>query len=148
MTLVNKLQSVMQAAMKAGDSDRVRTLRTVLAKLKEREIERGGELSEGELTKVLQTAAKQRKEAADMYSDGGRTELADAELKELAIIEEYLPKQLSEEQVALMIDAAIGETGAESLSDIGKVMPVIMKKAAGRADGKTIQEIVRRKLSD
>ena len=148
MTLVNKLQSVMQAAMKAGDSDRVRTLRTVLAKLKEREIERGGELSERELTKVLQTAAKQRKEAADMYSDGGRTELAEAELKELAIIEEYLPKQLSEEQVALMIDAAIGETGAESLSDIGKVMPVIMKKAAGRADGKTIQEIVRRKLSD
>lgn len=148
MTLVNKLQSVMQAAMKAGDSDRVRTLRTVLAKLKEREIERGGELSERELTKVLQTAAKQRKEAADMYSNGGRTELADAELKELAIIEEYLPKQLSEEQVALMIDAAIEETGAESLSDIGKVMPVIMKKAAGRADGKTIQEIVRRKLSD
>ena len=138
----------MQAAMKAGDSDRVRTLRTVLAKLKEREIERGGELSERELTKVLQTAAKQRKEAADMYSNGGRTELADAELKELAIIEEYLPKQLSEEQVALMIDAAIEETGAESLSDIGKVMPVIMKKAAGRADGKTIQEIVRRKLSD
>ena len=147
MTLVNKLQSVMQAAMKAGDSDRVRTLRTLLAKLKEREIEEGGELSEGELTQVLQTAAKQRKEAADMYSDGGRTELADAELKELAIIEEYLPKQLSEEQVALMIDAAIEETGAESLSDIGKVMPVIMNKAAGRADGKTIQELVRRKLA-
>ena len=147
MTLVNKLQSVMQAAMKSGDSDRVRTLRTVLAKLKEREIERGGELSERELTKVLQTAAKQRKEAADMYSNGGRTELADAELKELAIIEEYLPKQLSEEQVALMIDAAIEETGAESLSDIGKVMPVIMNKAAGSADGKTIQELVRRKLA-
>ena len=148
MTLVKELQSAMQAAMKSGDSDRVRTLRTLLAKLKEREIEKGGELSEGELTKVLQTAAKQRKEAADMYSDGGRTELADAELKELTIIEEYLPKQLSEEQVALMIEDAIGETGAESISDMGKVMPVIMKKAAGRADGKTIQELVKRKLSD
>ena len=148
MTLVKELQSAMQAAMKSGDSDRVRTLRTLLAKLKEREIEKRGELSEGELTKILQTAAKQRKEAADMYSDGGRPELADAELKELTIIEEYLPKQLSEEQVALMIEDAIGETGAESISDMGKVMPVIMKKAAGRADGKTIQELVKRKLSD
>ena len=148
MTLVKELQSAMQVAMKSGDSDRVRTLRTLLAKLKEREIEKGGELSEGELTKVLQTAAKQRKEAADMYSHGGRTELADAELKELTIIEEYLPKQLSEEQVALMIEDAIGETGAESISDMGKVMPVIMKKVADRADGKTIQELVKRKLSD
>ncbi len=138
----------MHAPKKSGDSDRVRTLRTLLAKLKEREIEKRGELSEGELTKILQTAAKQRKEAADMYSDGGRPELADAELKELTIIEEYLPKQLSEEQVALMIEDAIGETGAESISDMGKVMPVIMKKAAGRADGKTIQELVKRKLSD
>ena len=148
MTLVNELQPAMQAAMKSGDSDRVRTLRTLLAKLKEREIEKGGGLSEGEVTKVLHTAAKQRKEAADMYSDGGRTELADAELKELAIIEEYLPEQLLEEQVALIIDAAIGETGAESLNDIGKVMPLIMKKAAGRADGKPIQKLVKRKLSD
>ncbi|MBH31077.1 MAG: glutamyl-tRNA amidotransferase [Candidatus Marinimicrobia bacterium] len=148
MTLVKELQSAMQTAMKSGDSDRVRTLRTLLAKLKEGEIEKGDELSKEELIKILQTAAKQRKEAADMYSDGGRTELADAELKELDIIEEYLPEQLSEEQVTLMIEDAIGETGAESLSDMGKVMPVIMKKAAGQADGKTIQEIVKRKLSD
>ena len=133
--------------MKSGDSDRVRTLRTLLAKLKEREIEKGDELSEGELTKVLQTAAKQRKEAADMYTDGGRTELADAEMKELAIIEEYLPEQLSEDDVAAMVDEAISETGAESLRDMGKVMPAVMKKVAGRADGKTVQELVKRKLS-
>ncbi len=147
MTLVNELQSAMQASMKSGDSDRVRTLRTLLAKLKEREIEKGDELSEGELTKVLQTAAKQRKEAADMYTDGGRTELADAEMKELAIIEEYLPEQLSENDVAEMVDAAIAESGAESLRDMGKVMPAVMKKVAGRADGKTVQELVKRKLS-
>jgi uncharacterized protein YqeY len=147
MTLVNELQSAMQASMKSGDSDRVRTLRTLLAKLKEREIEKGDELSEGELTKVLQTAAKQRKEAADMYTDGGRTELADAEMKELAIIEEYLPEQLSEDDVAAMVDEAISETGAESLRDMGKVMPAVMKKVAGRADGKTVQELVKRKLS-
>ena len=147
MTLANELQSAMQAAMKSGDSDRVRTLRSLLAKLKEREIEKGGELSEGQLTKVLQTAAKQRKEAADMYTDGGRTELADAEMKELAIIEEYLPEQLSEDDVAAMVDEAISETGAESLRDMGKVMPVVMEKAAGRADGKTVQELVKRKLS-
>ncbi len=147
MTLANELQSAMQAAMKSGDSDRVRTLRSLLAKLKEREIEKGGELSEGQLTKVLQTAAKQRKEAADMYSDGGRTELADAEMKELAIIEEYLPEQLSENDVAEMVDAAIAESGAESLRDMGKVMPAVMKKVAGRADGKTVQELVKRKLS-
>ncbi len=147
MTLANELQSAMQAAMKSGDSDRVRTLRSLLAKLKEREIEKGGELSEGQLTKVLQTAAKQRKEAADMYTDGGRTELADAEMKELAIIEEYLPEQLSEDDVAAMVDEAISETGAESLRDMGKVMPAVMKKVAGRADGKTVQELVKRKLS-
>ncbi|MEE2876782.1 MAG: GatB/YqeY domain-containing protein [Candidatus Neomarinimicrobiota bacterium] len=147
MTLISEIQSAMQASMKSGDADRVRTLRTLLAKLKERSIEKGGELSAGELTKVLRTAAKQRKESADMYADAGRNELADAELKELAIIEEYLPEQLSEEAVGKIVETVVGEADAESLNDMGKVMPAVMKEVAGRADGKMVQKLVKRKLS-
>ena len=142
MTLVNNLQSTMQAAMKSGDSDRVRTLRTLLAKLKEKLIEKGDEI-----IKVFQTAAKQRKESAEMYEKGGRNELAEAELNELAIIEEYLPNQMSKEALAEIVDSVINETGAESMQDMGKVMPEVMKRVAGQADGSTVQELVRTRLS-
>ncbi len=147
MTLVNNLQSTMQAAMKSGDSDRVRTLRTLLAKLKEKSIEKGDDLNDGEIIKVFQTAAKQRKESAEMYEKGGRNELAEAELNELAIIEEYLPNQMSKEALTEIVDSVINETGAESMQDMGKVMPEVMKRVAGQADGSTVQELVRTRLS-
>ena len=147
MTLVNDLQSSMQAAMKSGDSDRVRTLRTLMAKLKERSIEKRGDLDDGEIIKVLQTAAKQRKESAEMYEKGDRNELAETELNELAIIEEYLPVQMSQEALAEIVDSIISETGAESMQDMGKVMPKVMKRVGGQADGKTVQELVKKRLS-
>ncbi|HIO36477.1 MAG TPA: GatB/YqeY domain-containing protein [Candidatus Marinimicrobia bacterium] len=147
MTLVNDLQSSMQAAMKSGDSDRVRTLRTLMAKLKERSIEKRGDLDDGEIIKVLQTAAKQRKESAEMYEKGDRNELAETELNELAIIEEYLPVQMSKEALAEIVDSIISETGAESMQDMGKVMPKVMKRVGGQADGKTVQELVKKRLS-
>ncbi len=147
MTLVNDLQSSMQAAMKSGDSDRVRTLRTLMAKLKERSIEKRGDLDDVEIIKVLQTAAKQRKESAEMYEKGDRNELAETELNELAIIEEYLPVQMSKEALAEIVDSIISETGAESMQDMGKVMPKVMKRVGGQADGKTVQELVKKRLS-
>ena len=147
MTLVNDLQSSMQAAMKSGDSDRVRTLRTLMAKLKERSIEKRGDLDDGEIIKVLQTAAKQRKESAEMYEKGDRNELAETELNELAIIEEYLPVQMSKEALAEIVDSIISETGSESMQDMGKVMPKVMKRVGGQADGKTVQELVKKRLS-
>ncbi len=147
MTLVNDLQSSMQAAMKSGDSDRVRTLRTLMAKLKERSIEKRGDLDDGEIIKVLQTAAKQRKESAEMYEKGDRNELAETELNELAIIEEYLPVQMPNEALAEIVDSIISETGAESMQDMGKVMPKVMKRVGGQADGKTVQELVKKRLS-
>jgi len=147
MTLVNDLQSSMQAAMKSGDSDRVRTLRTLMAKLKERSIEKRGDLDDVEIIKVLQTAAKQRKESAEMYEKGDRNELAETELNELAIIEEYLPVQMSKEALAEIVDSIISETGAESMQDMGKVMPKVMKRMGGQADGKTVQELVKKRLS-
>ena len=147
MTLVNDLQSSMQAAMKSGDSDRVRTLRTLMAKLKERSIEKRGDLDDGEIIKVLQTAAKQRKESAEMYEKGDRNELAETELNELAIIEEYLPVQMTKEALAEIVDSIISETGAESMQDMGKVMPKVMMRVGGQADGKTVQELVKKRLS-
>lgn len=147
MTLVNDLQSSMQAAMKSGDRDRVRTLRTLMAKLKERSIEKRGDLDDGEIIKVLQTAAKQRKESAEMYEKGDRNELAETELNELAIIEEYLPVQMPKEALAEIVDSIISETGAESMQDMGKVMPKVMKRVGGQADGKTVQELVKKRLS-
>ncbi|HIB95925.1 MAG TPA: GatB/YqeY domain-containing protein [Candidatus Marinimicrobia bacterium] len=147
MTLVNDLQSSMQAAMKSGDRDRVRTLRTLMAKLKERSIEKRGDLDDVEIIKVLQTAAKQRKESAEMYEKGDRNELAETELNELAIIEEYLPVQMSKEALAEIVDSIISETGAESMQDMGKVMPKVMKRVGGQADGKTVQELVKKRLS-
>ena len=147
MTLVNDLQSSMQAAMKSGDRDRVRTLRTLMAKLKERSIEKRGDLDDGEIIKVLQTAAKQRKESAEMYEKGDRNELAETELNELAIIEEYLPVQMPNEALAEIVDSIISETGAESMQDMGKVMPKVMKRVGGQADGKTVQELVKKRLS-
>ena len=147
MTLVNDLQSSMQAAMKSGDRDRVRTLRTLMAKLKERSIEKRGDLDDREIIKVLQTAAKQRKESAEMYEKGDRNELAETELNELAIIEEYLPVQMPKEALAEIVDSIISETGAESMQDMGKVMPKVMKRVGGQADGKTVQELVKKRLS-
>jgi len=148
MSLYKKIQKSMHQALKLQDGDTVRTLRTLLAKLKEEAIAKGDNLSEQEEFKVLQRAVKQRKESIDLYTKGDRDDLASSESKELSIIESYLPKQLSQEELVTMVNTVIKETGAKSLKDIGKVMPVIMSQVAGRADGKIIQQLVREKLGE
>ena len=142
MVLYEKIQSDMYTAMKAGDKEKASTLRTVLAKLKDKQIDTREPLSEKDEIKVLQTLVKQRKESIDLYQKGGRSELAEAESFELEIINTYLPEMMNEDDVRKLIEEIIEETGAQSMADLGKVMPQIMKQGKGLIDGKTAQRIV------
>ena len=142
MVLYEKIQSDMYTAMKAGEKEKASTLRTVLAKLKDKQIDTREPLSEKDEIKVLQTLVKQRKESIDLYQKGGRSELAEAESFELEIINTYLPEMMNEDDVRKIIEEIIEETGAQSMADLGKVMPQIMKQGKGLIDGKTAQRIV------
>ena len=142
MVLYEKIQSDMYTAMKAGEKEKASTLRTVLAKLKDKQIDTREPLSEKDEIKVLQTLVKQRKESIDLYQKGGRSELAEAESFELEIINIYLPEMMNEDDVRKLIEEIIEETGAQSMADLGKVMPQIMKQGKGLIDGKTAQRIV------
>ena len=142
MVLYEKIQSDMYTAMKAGEKEKASTLRTVLAKLKDKQIDAREPLSEKDEIKVLQTLVKQRKESIDLYQKGGRSELAEAESFELEIINTYLPEMMNEDDVRKLIEEIIEQTGAQSMADLGKVMPQIMKQGKGLIDGKTAQRIV------
>jgi|TARA_B100001964_G_C13815835_1_gene415081 hypothetical protein len=147
MPLNSDIQNEMHQALKEGDSDRVRTLRLLLSKLKEKTIETGGKLSESDSLKVLQTAAKQRREAIELYLKGGREDLVHQEKTELRIIEQYLPSQMNEDEMRKIIATVIEEIGAATIADMGKVMGQVMRKIAGRGDGKIAQQLVREYLS-
>ena len=142
MVLYEKIQSDMYTAMKAGEKEKASTLRTVLAKLKDKQIDTREPLSEKDEIKVLQTLVKQRKESIDLYQKGGRSELAEAESFELEIINTYLPEMMNEDDVRKLIEEIIEETGAQSMADLGKVMPQIMKQGKGLINGKIAQRIV------
>ena len=142
MVLYEKIQSDMYTAMKAGEKEKASTLRTVLAKLKDKQIDTREPLSEKDEIKVLQMLVKQRKESIDHYQKGGRSELAEAESFELEIINTYLPEMMNEDDVRKLIEKVIEETCAQSMADLGKVMPQIMKQGKGLIDGKTAQRIV------
>ena len=147
MVIYEKIQSDMYTAMKAGEKEKASTLRTVLAKLKDKQIDNKEPLSEKDEIKVLQTLVKQRKESIDLYQKGGRSELAEAESFELEIINTYLPEMMNEDGVRKLIEKIIEETGAQSMADLGKVMPQIMKQGKGLIDGKKAQRIVSKMLS-
>ena len=147
MVLYEKIQSDMYTAMKEGEKEKASTLRTVLAKLKDKQIDAREPLSEKDEIKVLQTLVKQRKESIDLYQKGGRSELAEAESFELEIINTYLPEMMNEDDVRKLIEEIIEQTSAQSMADLGKVMPQIMKQGKGLIDGKTAQRIVSELLS-
>jgi len=146
MKLFEKIQSDMYQAMKDRNAVKSKTLRVVFAKLKDKKIEKRDDLSEVEELKVLQTLAKQRKESITMFRNGGRDDLVEQESKELQIIEQYLPKMMTDEEIKKIVKNSIEETGAQSLTDLGKVMPIIMKKGAGNIDGKKAQLFLRELL--
>ena len=147
MPLVDEIQKDMYKAMKEKEKERINALRNIIGKLKYRYIDKGDKLTEQEEIKVIQSLAKQRRESIELYKQGGRNDLVETETKELSIIEEYLPQAMSEEEVCRLVRETVKETGAESMSDLGKVMPLIMKKGAGKIDGKIAQEILRELLS-
>ncbi len=147
MTLSQKISEDMKLAMKSGDKLRLETLRSIRAQMIElTKRGTGSEITPDEEISALLAAAKKRKEAIDLYRQAGREELARQEEQELAIINTYLPKQMSKEEAETVIDAIVSQLGASSMKDIGKVMPVAMKELKGKIDGKSVQEIVKRKL--
>jgi len=143
MSLVDTIQSDMYAAMKSGDKHKTGTLRVALSTLKDKKIEKREDLTDVEAIKIIQNLVKQRKEAADIYKENGRNDLMDNENAELEILNAYLPQMMSEDDLRILVKKVVEDTGSSSLSDIGKVMPEVMKQSAGKADGKMAQSIVR-----
>lgn len=146
MSLLDTIQSDMYAAMKSGDKHKTGTLRVALSKLKDKKIEKREDLSDVEALKIIQNLVKQRKEAANIYKENGRNDLMENENAELEILNAYLPQMMSEDDLRVLVKKVVEETGASGLSDIGKVMPEVMKQSAGKADGKMAQSIVRELL--
>ena len=146
MSLFDTLQNDMYAAMKNGDKHKTGTLRVALSTLKDKKIEKREDLTDVEAIKIIQNLVKQRKEAADIYKENGRNDLMENENAELEILNSYLPQMMSEDDLRILVQKVVDDTGASSLSDIGKVMPEVMKQSAGKADGKMAQSIVRELL--
>lgn len=149
MSLKETIVRDLQAAMKRGDSIRLATLRTVRAALMEKEIEKrrsATPMNEEDELAVLNSAAKRRKESIELFTAGGRKEMADQEAQELSIIQEYLPRPMTAREVEDVVRQVIQETGASGAKDFGKVMPAAMKQLKGKADGKQVHETVKRLL--
>ena len=143
MSLFDTIQSDMYAAMKSGDKHKTGTLRVALSTLKDKKIEKREALTDVEAIKIIQNLVKQRKEAADIYKENGRNDLMENENAEIKILNVYLPKMMSEDDLRILVKKVVEDTGASGLSDIGKVMPEVMKQSAGKVDGKIAQSIVR-----
>ena len=142
MTHFEKVQADMYTAMKSGDKEKANTLRNVLSKLKDKQIEKREALSNEEEIKILQTLVKQRKESIELYEKGGRNELVFIEEQEMEIINSYLPKMMSDDSIKNIVKSVIESSGAKSMADMGKVMPEVMKQGKGLIDGKTAQKFV------
>ena len=134
MSLKGNITEDMKSAMKAGEKDRLKVVRLILAAIKQVEVDTRSELDEAAVLGVLDKMVKQRRDSVDQFQKGGRDDLASIELAEIAVLETYLPEQMSDAELDALIDAAISATGAESIRDMGKVMGQIKAKAAGRAD--------------
>lgn len=149
MSLKDKIVSDLTAAMKAKDAGRLSVLRMVKSNLMNRQIEKGGELTDEEITKALQSLVKQRKDSIEQYTNAGRAELAEKERAEVVVIEEYLPQSASAEEIEAAVAAAISETGASSMKEMGAVMKAALAKLEGKAaDGRQVSETVKSKLQN
>lgn len=148
MSLKERITGDMTAAMKSKEAARLSTLRMVKAAVQNREIEKGGALTDEELTKLFQTLVKQRRDSVEQYEKAGRAELAEKERAEIAVIEEYLPRAATREEIERAVEEAAAETGATSMKEMGALMKAALARLAGRnADGRTVSEVVKSKLS-
>jgi uncharacterized protein YqeY len=147
VTLIEELEDDVKDAMRAGDAARRDALRLILASLKSAEKDLLRPLTEDEELQVLQRERKKRIEAAEAFRGGGREEQAAKEDAELAVLEEFMPEPLSEEELERILDDAIAENGATSMRDMGRVMKDVMPQIAGRADGAAVSQMLREKLA-
>ena len=143
MSLLKNITDEMYLSMKSGDKEKANTLRTLISKLKDQQIKLRKDISDEEALRIIKTLVKQRKESAEIYSKAGREELAEKENFEISILDNYLPKLMSEEDVLSLIKKIVDETNAKDLSDIGKVMPLVMQRGKGKVDGKIANRILR-----
>ena len=147
MSVLDRLTEDMKTALKSGDKNRLSTIRLLRGQIKDAAIDKRSDLTEPEEIDALSNAAKKRRESIQAYSDAGRQDLVEKEQKELEIIQSYLPAQLSQEELLSIIDTTIDQVGAMTPNDMGKVMQAVMAQVKGRADGKLVNELVRKKLS-
>lgn len=141
MSLLDNIDKHLAEALKSGDRHKATVLRGLKSDLKYRRIDKGQELTDSDITEVLSSAAKKRRESIEAYDKGGREDLVEKERQELEIIQAYLPEQLSEAELRSIISEAISEAGAESAADIGKVMKAVMPRVKGKADGKQVNRL-------
>jgi uncharacterized protein YqeY len=147
MALIDKIGEDITAAMRSKDQARLKPLRMAKAALMNKEVEKGRVLDEPESQQVIASLIKQRRDSVEQFTNGGRAELAAVETAEIGILEAYVPPPVDPAEIERAVDEAIQETGASSAKEVGRVMKAVMPKLAGRsADGRTINEIVRRKL--
>ena len=147
MGLLEEITQDMKKAMKSKEKDRMQVLRLLRSDLKKAKIDKRGDFTEEDAQQVINKAAKNRRESIESYKKGDRQDLVEEEQKELEVIEEYLPEQMSDDEIKEIIDQVIEETGASGMQDMGKVMGTIMPKVRGKADGSKVQAIVRSKLA-
>jgi uncharacterized protein len=150
MALTEQIQKDMTEAMRARDEHRLSTLRMVKAALKNKEVDKRAPLDDKEALAVLSTLINQRKDSIEQFTKGGRQELADKEAAEITLIESYMPKALSEQDIVATVKAAIQEMGSPTMKEMGAVMKAAMAKFAAsgaRVDGKVVSEVVKRELA-
>lgn len=146
MLLSEKLSEDLKTAMKAGDKDTVSVIRMVRALIKNREIDKKAPLVDEEVYAVLSSMIKQRKDSIEQFSKGGREDLVRQETKELAIVQSYMPPQIPEDELKVMVSDAVAEAGAAGIKDMGKVMKLITPKVKGQVDGRLLSGLVKQAL--
>jgi uncharacterized protein YqeY len=147
MTLKERITEDMKNAMRSGDKDRLATLRMILAAIKQREVDERTQLDDSQVVAVLEKMVKQRRESIAQFQSGGREDLVAKESAEVAVLQSYLPEQLSDAEIEALIAEAIAATGATSVKDMGKVMGIVKSKAQGRADMGAVSARVKARLS-
>ena len=147
MSLKNQITEDMKSAMKAGEKDRLKVVRLIMAAIKQVEVDKRVELDDAGVLSVLEKMVKQRRDSVEQFEKGGREDLAAIERDEIEVLQAYLPEQLSADEIAALVDEVIAATGAESIRDMGKVMGQIKAKAAGRADMGAVSATVKERLN-
>ncbi len=147
MSLMEKIRNNMKEAMKSGNKEVLGTIRMLISEIKKRQIDSGREFDDNDIIGVIKSMVKSREDSVKAYRDGGREDLAQKEEREIEVLKNYLPKQLSEKETEEIVEKAIKETEATSMRDMGKVMKWIMSQYGSQVDGKIVNKIVKEKLS-